>query len=465
MFYKLYENLNTLLKLSFDDKELENKFQSLYIKDNLAQNIISIKIALVAYTIYYFVAYFATPEDFFVNAFFILPFPLIFSIIFLYYTHNYEPEKEHLFKLFLFAIAIGFPPLMNIAFTDQYAPMYVTNFMLPVFAIFVMYGAPFSISLMSISSLVIYFYLVLTLSYLDATQTVYSVILISATFIIAAASGYLLEKSQRKNYLAIFTQEDLNVQIKEEQEKNLKKEKLLQQQARLAQMGEMISMIAHQWRQPLGAISSSIFSIQTKEASGKFDLSNIQEREEFLNFTNKKYQNISEYVQILSSTIDDFRNFFKPDKNKELVTLTSPVARALHIVSDSMESHNIEITTQLNNDDSLLLYQNEVMQVILNILKNAEDNFLERNISVPTIHISTKKENSNYFIAIEDNGGGIPEEILLSIFDPYFSTKDEKNGTGLGLYMSKVMIEEHNQGILSVENTKDGVAFIITLRA
>jgi len=465
MFYKLYENLNRLLGLSFKDTELENKFQILYIKNNLDQNVIAVKIAFVAYLSYYVVAYFSTPEDFFFNAIFILPIPLIFSLLFLYYVRSYAITTSHLFKLFLFAIAIGFPPVINIAVTELYTLMYVTNLMLPIFAVFVMYGVPFSLAFMSISSLLVYFFIILNLANLDTGQMIYSTFLIITTFIISAASGYLLEKSQRKNYLAVFTQEDLNTKLKEEQEKNVKKEKLLQQQARLAQMGEMISMIAHQWRQPLGAISSSLLSIQTKELSGKFDLSQDQERELFLNFMHKKHQNINEYVQILSTTIDDFRNFFKADREKKLTAITIPIERALHIVEESIKSHNIDVTTNFKDNGSLYIYQNELMQVILNILKNAEDNFLEKKIQNPQLYISSDKDDSNFIITIQDNGGGIDKEILPHIFDPYFSTKDEKNGTGLGLYMSKIMIEKHNEGKLSAQNLADGVSFKILLKA
>jgi signal transduction histidine kinase len=228
-------------------------------------------------------------------------------------------------------------------------------------------------------------------------------------------------------------------------------------------MGEMISMIAHQWRQPLGAISSSVLSIQTKKESQQFDLANFQEREEYLRFTDKKLDNISEYVQVLSSTIDDFRNFFKPNKDKEYVSLTTPIIRALNIVKHSMHSKNIELITEFKNDDKILMYQNEMMQVILNILKNCEDNFIEKSVNNAKIIITSKKEDNHYCIEILDNGGGIAEEILPKIFDPYFSTKDEKNGTGLGLYMSKIMIEEHAGGKLDVFNDRDGVYFCITI--
>ena len=239
------------------------------------------------------------------------------------------------------------------------------------------------------------------------------------------------------------------------------KERLLIQQSRMAQMGEMLSMIAHQWRQPLGAISSAIFGVQTKLATGKYD--NQDSNEELYKYLNTKHKRINEYVQFLSTTIDDFRNFFKPDKKKELVIFESPIGRALQIVESSLTAKGIDIGYAFHVNERVNMFQNEIMQVILNILKNSEDNFLEKGTENPRIRIETKKMPAHYEITISDNGGGIPDHIIGNVFDPYFSTKDEKNGSGLGLYMSKVMIEEHSGGLLQVENTIEGVEFSILI--
>ena len=265
-----------------------------------------------------------------------------------------------------------------------------------------------------------------------------------------ANSQDVVQKGKR---LRIITMQDLT-QIQQ-------KERLLLQQSKMAQMGEMLSMIAHQWRQPLGAISSAIFGIQTKLATGKYD--NQDSNEELYKFLNTKHKRINEYVQFLSTTIDDFRNFFKPDKKKELVTFESPIGRALLIVEGSLTSHGIDIAYTFNVNEKVEMYQNEIMQVILNIVKNSEDNFIEKKTKNPKIRIETKTMPSHYEITISDNGGGISPHIIDSIFEPYFSTKDEKNGSGLGLYMSKMMIEEHSGGLLQVENIKDGVAFSILI--
>lgn len=248
----------------------------------------------------------------------------------------------------------------------------------------------------------------------------------------------------------------LEQKIKNEVEKNRQKDKQLLNQSRLAQMGEMISMIAHQWRQPLGAISSAIIAIEMNIASGRFN-----KNADLMSFLAQKHKNINEYVQFLSTTIDDFRSFFKPDKNKELINLTLPIIKTLSIVEVSMQNKGIDILIDYQNNDKLEIYQNEVVQVILNILKNSEDNFIERDILNPQIKITTKKQDNKLIIKISDNGKGIDEDILPKIFDPYFSKKMKKNGTGLGLYMSKVIIEEHNNGNLNVHNIQNGVCFEI----
>jgi len=255
----------------------------------------------------------------------------------------------------------------------------------------------------------------------------------------------------------------LEKKITEEVAKNVKKEEMLQRQSRLAQMGEMISMIAHQWRQPLGAINSSVIGIQSKVSIGKFDFKVENDRNKFLTFLDRKLTNITEYVATLSETIDDFRNFFKPDKKKELINITEPVKRALKIVETSMSSKGIEIDTEFEAQQDICIYKNELMQVILNILKNSEDNFIERHITNPKISIKVYFKNYKSCVSIQDNGGGIPDNILHKVFNPYFSTKHEKNGTGLGLYMSKIMIEEHHNGFLNVENKNNGAHFLIEI--
>jgi len=245
--------------------------------------------------------------------------------------------------------------------------------------------------------------------------------------------------------------------------KEKQQEKKLIEQSRLAQMGEMLSLIAHQWRQPLASIGNASYSVQAKLRTGKFNLEVVEDRERLIKFIEKKHTNINEYVQFLSTTIDDFRNFFKPNKATAAVKLSEPIEKALQIIENSIKDQHINLIKKITVDDVIEMHKSEMIQVILNILKNAEDNFKEKNIVDAQIIIQTMRDEENLIISISDNGGGIPENIIENIFDPYFSTKSEKNGTGLGLYMSKIIVEKNDGGKLLVQNIENGVEFKIIL--
>lgn len=256
----------------------------------------------------------------------------------------------------------------------------------------------------------------------------------------------------------------LEKRIDEEVSKNRDKDKHILQQSRLAQMGEMISMIAHQWRQPLGSISTVAASLKLKMVLNRFDLNSQEGKEAQKQFIAEAMGKIEGYIQFLTHTIDDFRNFFKPDKQKESVTLLSLVNRTLEIIGKALEINGIMVNISNNTKESILSYPSELTQVILNILKNAEDAFKETKKSNATINISIEKKGTWHILCIEDNAGGIPESVLPHVFEPYYSTKKEKNGTGLGLYMSKIIIEEHCHGKISVSNSTNGACFLIELQ-
>lgn len=241
------------------------------------------------------------------------------------------------------------------------------------------------------------------------------------------------------------------------------KEKQLYAQSRLAQMGEMISMIAHQWRQPLGAISASVIGIKTKVQMQKFDLTSQAGRMEQEQYLMQKLDKMGTYVEHLSETIEDFRNFFKPNKEKTTVNLEEVINKALNIVHPGLLDSHIKVQKQIQFNKSIETYNNEILQALLNILKNAIDHFAAHKRESPQITIRGYEERDGFVIEIIDNGGGIPEKIIDKIFDPYFSTKDDKNGTGLGLYMTKTMIEDHCKGKIEVENLDGGARFKITL--
>ena len=242
--------------------------------------------------------------------------------------------------------------------------------------------------------------------------------------------------------------ETLQQRVQEEVAKNREKDKQILEQARLAQMGEMLGMIAHQWRQPLSAISSTNIAINLKAQMGQLDAESI------IKLTEK----IEEFTQHLSKTIDDFRNFFKKTKEKKKASLNEIVDSTLEIVSAALKNKNITLIADLQSDLKLPTYPDELKQVLLNLIKNAEDVLIEKGVKNPYIKIITKDN----IIQVSDNGGGISDEIIAKIFDPYFSTKG-LNGTGLGLYMSKIIVEEHCQGKLSVANDDEGAVFTVEL--
>ena len=242
--------------------------------------------------------------------------------------------------------------------------------------------------------------------------------------------------------------ETLQKRIVEEVSKSRQKDKQMIEQSRLAQLGEMIGMIAHQWRQPLSAISSASIAINMKAQMDMLD------KKTAIELADK----IAEFTQYLSKTIDDFREFYKEQKEKKDITYKELIESTLNIVEISLKNKNIQLITQMNSDVVFYTHATELKQVLLNLIKNAEDVLIEKEIKNPYIKIVTKGNK----LIVSDNGGGVSKEIIDKIFDPYFSTKS-LNGTGLGLYMSKTIIEEHCEGKLSVHNSEEGAVFTVEL--
>lgn len=234
-----------------------------------------------------------------------------------------------------------------------------------------------------------------------------------------------------------------------------KNEKIVLEQSKLAAMGEMVSIIAHQWRQPLSAVGSIITTLKLKYNLKRIDLNTYDE----------KLTQINNYVQYMSNTIDHFRDFLIKDSKKDLVKIEEVVNNSYSLIKNSFDILGIKVN--INSKESLnkiYLHKNDLTQVILNILNNAKDALVFNNISNPQITINfSQKESSFQIIEIEDNAGGIDLNIIDKIFNPYFSTKEKKNGTGLGLYICKMIVEKYLNGEISVKNKKNGTSFIIKL--
>ena len=240
-------------------------------------------------------------------------------------------------------------------------------------------------------------------------------------------------------------------EIKNAEEEKVKLEAQLMQQNRQAAMGEMIGNIAHQWRQPLNALGLTIQQLSLYQDLGELT-------KEFLGNSVSKSM---ELIQHMSQTIDDFRNYFKPDKKKTQFRIQEAINSTLSLVEDSFKSQRIEVLLDSKADLVIHGFRNEFAQVVLNILNNARDVLVERKIKNPMVTITLDSENDKAVVIISDNAGGIPEEIMGKIFDPYFTTKGPQAGTGVGLFMSKTIIEKNMGGRLSVRNRDNGAEFRI----
>ena len=245
----------------------------------------------------------------------------------------------------------------------------------------------------------------------------------------------------------------LEEKVNEKIEELRAKDKILEVQSKQAVMGEMISMIAHQWRQPLSTITLQIANLQFKKLLGQ-DLTSGE--------TDKALSEISDTIIYLSDTVDDFQTYFHPDKELQKVEVNELLTRAVNFASSRIGKSNIKLLLCENCTYNIQTYPNEFVQVILNILNNAIDAHIEMKTQNAVINIDVRTEDDNLIVDISDNAGGIDEKNLGKLFEPYFSTKG-KNGTGLGLYMSQMIVQKQFAGDLTVKSSKDGSTFTINI--
>ncbi|MEA2073973.1 MAG: DUF3365 domain-containing protein [Campylobacterota bacterium] len=233
----------------------------------------------------------------------------------------------------------------------------------------------------------------------------------------------------------------------------VEKDELIAKQSRFAALGEMISMIAHQWRQPLTGMGMSINNLLLDIELGEVDEKKLE----------TKLEQINTQIRYLSSTIDDFKNFFKPNLKKEEVKLKKLIDDTLLIIDSSIKSNGVAIDVDIDENLMLTTMKNDITQIVLNLVKNSMDAYKENKIEEKKIEVIATSTAKTVSIIVKDYAGGIPKDVVEKIFDPYFSTKDEKNGTGLGLYMSKMIVEDHLAGSLVVDVIDDTSSFTITL--
>ncbi|MRR58110.1 MAG: hypothetical protein EG824_07860 [Deltaproteobacteria bacterium] len=285
-------------------------------------------------------------------------------------------------------------------------------------------------------------------AYRQGVATVrYYLITLMAVGLIAAVLGCILYLKLRKAH------DELEQRVMERTAELREKDRMLLLQSRQAAMGEMIGNIAHQWRQPLNSLGCIIQSLPLMHEAGELNRSALESAEE----------KVMGIIFHMSQTIDDFRNYFKPDKEQSQFNVFRAVSRTVSFIEDSFRSLGVAI--KVNAEDSPVVngYPNEYSQVLLNILINARDAFLERKTAKPRITIEIRTENGRSVVTIADNAGGIPEDVIDKIFDPYFTTKGPDKGTGVGLFMSKGIIERNMGGRLTVRNTEQGAEFTIAV--
>jgi C4-dicarboxylate-specific signal transduction histidine kinase len=250
----------------------------------------------------------------------------------------------------------------------------------------------------------------------------------------------------------------LNKELEERVEnavlKSKQKDHLMAQQGKLASMGEMIGNIAHQWRQPLNALGLLLQKQQIFFDRGLLTSEKLKE----------SIDKGTLLINKMSSTIDDFRDFFKPNKEKTDFDVKEVIDDTLELIGATLYNNNISLILDITEDVNIHGYKNEFSQVILNLINNAKDILCEEGKSQGEITISSSVHANTVNIYISDNGGGIKEGIIEHIFEPYFTTKEEGKGTGIGLYMSKMIIEDNMGGVLSVANNDKGAVFTISMK-
>jgi len=277
------------------------------------------------------------------------------------------------------------------------------------------------------------------------------------TNLLGTISLDVTEKRRHEKLLALQKKqlEEINSSLESRIEKAVaelrKRDSILIQQSRLTAMGEMISNIAHQWRQPLNNIG---LIVQGLQLAFKADELSVEELDEDVADTMR-------ILQQISKTIDDFRNFFSYEEEASSFIVNDLVARALSLVEPSLKRSGIRIELDEQPDVTAEGYPNEYVQAFLNIILNARDALLEHQVENPLVSIHIFKENGRSTVIVRDNGGGVREDVMPKIFDPYFTTKHPDKGTGVGLYMSKMIIEKKMHGTLTARNADGGAEFRI----
>ncbi|MCI4624338.1 MAG: GAF domain-containing sensor histidine kinase [Candidatus Magnetoovum sp. WYHC-5] len=255
---------------------------------------------------------------------------------------------------------------------------------------------------------------------------------------------------------------NLQKSVQEEVNKYRLQEQMLIQQSKMASMGEMIALIAHQWRQPLNAIA-----LQANDLKDAYDYGELDQA-----YLNESVDTINQQIVFMAKTIDDFRNFLRPSKEKVIFSVKHTIEALLDMFKGVYKKNDIYIAINASDKISnfnVMGYPSEFKQVILNIINNSRDAIINRRAIkgrgfIGYVELFISEMDSRVVTSIKDNGGGIPDDVINKVFEPYFSTKLNDKGTGIGLYMSKTIIENNMDGKLTVKNIDDGVEFTIIMK-
>jgi C4-dicarboxylate-specific signal transduction histidine kinase len=414
-----------------------------YIRD--IQGFIPIETALLFMNFIMFFALRKTRQFFEIFAIIIT---LQYTFLFLFLIYNGEPND--LKHLWIFTY-----PIILLYFQKTIHAVYWLAFVFFMLIIaplqnfveinYTMYQMTYISFVLIIISVIIYFYQ----RKIDEART----IILEQRNMLRNFNQELEKQIKDKTTELIKLNESLELKVEQKLEELRSKDQILQAQSKQAVMGEMISMIAHQWRQPLSTITLQIADLQLKQLLGK---------ERDCEDIDRALNNISDTIIYLSDTIDDFQTYFRPNREVLKIEIHELLQKALNFVKSRLSDNKIKITINKEADIYIKTYVNELVQVVLNILNNAIDAHNDVRVQNPFIVLHTKAVQDKVFIIIEDNAGGITDENFSHLFEPYFSTKD-KNGTGLGLYMSQMIIQKQFGGEIDVETSKKGSVFIIKI--
>jgi len=389
----------------------------------------------------------------------------LFSIILMYGFFRLRRDKTF-YRIYTIIFFIIFLAYLGIIFF--YVPQNSLNILWIIFTPILIFF--FLNKRAGITMFLIIFSFILYLIVSEYHYNVSEFITLLATFFVTSFMMYMYERMkesesqrlkeynlrlgkevQKKTKELATLNEHLEIRVQEELQKRIAQEKMLLCQNRMANMGMMIDSIAHQWRQPLMHINSILMNISRVTES---EPKNIE-------YIDTKIDNIFSVTEQMSQTINDFRNLFKPNKEKEYFELEKLINTILALMKNNLI--DIELTVKIDKNLQIYSYQNELSQVFLTILQNSIEALDEQKIKKKNISMVIHEKNTHVHIEISDNAGGISEQNLPHIFEPYFTTKKHNAGTGLGLYIAKIIIERSMQGEINVKNIKNGIKFIIYL--